>query len=178
MQIKDYFGEMVADHYDESAPEMFDPESIEPCVSLLEEIAGTGSALELGIGTGRIAIPLSERGISVYGIDLSSAMINRLRQKKRGRDIPVTMGNFATTKIEGSFSLVYLVFNTIMNLTTQAAQVACFHNAASHLSAGGSFVVEVMVPDLQRLPFGQTIRPSEIKPTKWGFMIRVNHKER
>ena len=148
---------------------MFDPTAVDPVVEFLVELAGDGTALELGIGTGRIALPLTERGITVHGIDLSEAMVARLRAKPGGADITVTIGDFATTTVDGTFSVVYLVFNTIMNLTTQDAQVACFRNAAAHLEAGGCFVIEVMVPELQRLPPGGTVRAFSVTPTHLGF---------
>jgi SAM-dependent methyltransferase len=153
-----YFDERVAARYDESEPEMFDPAAVDPVVDFLVQLAGSGRALELGIGTGRIALPLAQRGVPVQGIELSRAMAARLREKPGGEDIGLTIGDFATTTVEGSFSVAYLVFNTIMNLTTQAAQVACFRNVAAHLEPGGCFVIEVGVPDLQRLPPGETIR--------------------
>ena len=166
-----YFGERVAARYDESGEiaGMFDPAVVDPAVDLLVELAGSGRALELGIGTGRIALPLAERGVPVRGIDLSNAMIARLRAKPGGEDIPVTIGDFATTRVDGTFALAYLVFNTILNLTTQAAQVACFRNVAAHLEAGGCFVIEVSVPDLQRLPPGETIRAFHVSGSRWGF---------
>ncbi|NJD26878.1 MAG: class I SAM-dependent methyltransferase [Chloroflexi bacterium] len=150
---------------------MFAPEVVEPAVSFLAELAGAGRALELGIGTGRIALPLAARGVSVAGIDLSRAMVRRLRSKPGGRDLPVVIGDFATARLEGSFSLVYLVFNTILNLTSQAAQVACFRNAAAHLEPGGRFVIEVGIPELQRLPPGETILPFLINDARWGFDV-------
>ena len=114
---------------------MFDAEVVDPTVDFLAELAGDGRALEFAIGTGRIALPLAQRGVPVHGIDMSEAMVARLRAKPGGEDIGVTIGDFATTTVDGPFSLVYLVFNTIMNLTTQEAQVACFRNAAAHLRA-------------------------------------------
>ena len=121
---EDYFGERVADRYDESSADMFDPAVVDPVVDFLVELAGDGAALELGIGTGRIALPLARRGIRVHGIDLSEAMVARLREKPGAETIGVTIGDFATTTVEGTFSVAYLVFNTIMNLTTQDEQVA------------------------------------------------------
>jgi SAM-dependent methyltransferase len=147
----DYFGEEVAARYDAGLGRWGDPERIDATARFLADLAGNGAALELGIGTGRIALPLAERGVSVHGIDLSEAMVARLRAKPGGDDIPVTIGDFATTRVDGTFSLVYLVFNTIMNPTTQDEQVACFANAAAHLAPGGSFVVEVGVPRGQNL---------------------------
>jgi SAM-dependent methyltransferase len=164
-----YFDEQIAARYDESSAEMFDPESVDPVVDCLADLAAGGRALELGIGTGRIALPLAQRGVPVQGIDLSKAMVARLRAKPGGEDIGVTIGDFATTKVEGSFSLVYLVFNTIMNLTTQAAQVACFRNAAAHLAPRGCFVIEVMIPELQRLPPGETHRVFSWSESHWGI---------
>jgi SAM-dependent methyltransferase len=148
---EDHFGEPVAARYDETSAAMFAAEVVDPVVDLLAGLAGGGAALELGIGTGRIALPLAARGVPVSGIDLSEAMVARLRAKPGGGDIPVTIGDFATTRVEGTFSLAYLVFNTINNLTTQDAQVACFGNAATHLEPGGRFVVEVGVPNSERL---------------------------
>ncbi len=164
-----YFDERVAARYDESAAEMFDPAVVEPVVDLLVDLAGSGRALELGIGTGRIALPLAQRGVPVHGIDLSEAMVARLRAKPGGEAIGVTIGDFATTTVEGTFSVAYLVFNTISNLTTQAAQVACFRNVAAHLEPGGCFVIEVGVPELQRLPPGETIRAFHVSETRWGL---------
>lgn len=164
-----YFDERVAARYDESVAEMLDPAVVTPVVDFLVELAGTGSALELGIGTGRIALPLAQRGVRVHGIDLSAAMIARLRAKPGGEDIGVTIGDFATTTVGGSFAVAYLVFNSIMNLTTQQAQTACFRNVAAHLQPGGCFVIEVDVPDLQRLPPGETVRPFRVSETRLGF---------
>ena len=134
---------------------MFDPAVVETTVDFLVALAGEGRALELGIGTGRIALPLAQRGIPVHGIDLSEEMVARMRAKPGAGDIAVTIGDFATTRVEGSFSLAYVVFNTIGNLTTQDAQVACFQNVANHLEPAGCFVIELGVPDLRRLPPGE-----------------------
>ncbi len=164
-----HFDERVAARYDESSAEMFDPLLVDPAVDLLLELTSSGRALEFGIGTGRIALPLAERGVSVHGIDVSAAMVARLRAKPGGQDIDVTIGDFATTKVDGSFAVAYLVFNTIMNLTTQAAQVACFRNASAHLQPGGCFVIEVGVPDLQRLPPGETIRAFHVSESRWSL---------
>ena len=166
---EDHFGEDVSAGYDDDVAEMFSPSAIAPVVDFLADLAGDGAALELGIGTGRIALPLVAKGVPVHGIDLSSAMVDQMRRKPGGADIPVTVGDFATTTVEGIFTLAYLVFNTIMNLTSQAEQVACFRNAASHLEPGGCFVVEVSVPDLQRLPAGETFRPFTVTPTRLGI---------
>jgi SAM-dependent methyltransferase len=155
---EDYFGERVAERYDQDAAAMFDPSVVEPVVAFLSELAGVGAALELGIGTGRIALPLSQRGVRVHGIDLSEAMVTRLRTKPGAEQIRVTLGDFATTRVAGKFSLAYVVFNTIENLTTQEEQVACFQNVAAHLEPGGCFVIEVAVPDLQGLRPGEAYR--------------------
>ncbi|MEU6273125.1 class I SAM-dependent methyltransferase [Streptomyces populi] len=166
-----HFGERVAAGYDESSGEMFEPDVIETTVDFLADLTGGGRALELGIGTGRIALPLARRAVRVHGIDLSRAMVARLRAKPGGDAIGVTIGDFATTRVEGTFSVVYLVFNTIMNLTTQAEQVACFRNAAAHLEPGGRFVIEVVVPELRRLPAGQNVVPFHVSPTRWAFDV-------
>ena len=163
-----HFGESVAATYDESAHEMFRPEVIEPTVDFLTDLAGTGRALELGIGTGRIALPLAARGVEVHGIELSKAMAARLRVKPGGEGIGLTIGDFANATVEGTFRLAYLVFNTIMNLTTQASQVDCFRNAAAHLEPGGYFVIEVGVPDLRRLPPGERFVVFDGSETHWG----------
>jgi SAM-dependent methyltransferase len=164
-----YFGERLAARYDDDVAELFDPEVLVPVIDFLVELAGNGRALELGIGTGRIALPLARRGVEVHGIDLSEAMVAELRAKPGGEDIAVTIGDFAATTVDGSFALAYVVFNTIMNLTTQDAQVACFRNAAAHLESGGCFVVEVMIPELQRLPPGETFRVFSGSERYWGI---------
>jgi SAM-dependent methyltransferase len=164
-----YFDERVAARYDADASALFDPVVLEPTIDFLAEIAGSGRALELGIGTGRVALPLAQRGVPVHGIDLSEAMVARLRDKPGGEDIGVTIGDFATTSLGMSFSLAYVVFNTIENLTTQEAQVACFRNVAAHLESGGCFVVEVMVPELRRLPPGETFRVFSASENYWGI---------
>ncbi|MFD9212200.1 class I SAM-dependent DNA methyltransferase [Streptomyces sp. NPDC087659] len=164
-----YFGEKIAARYDTSSADMFRPDVVDPAVGLLAGLAGDGRALELGVGTGRIALPLARRGIPVHGIDMSRAMVARLRAKPGGDGIGVAIGDFATTRVAGDFAVVYLVFNTINNLTTQDAQVACFRNAAEHLRPGGCFVIEVGVPELRRLPPGQQAVPFHISPTKWAF---------
>jgi SAM-dependent methyltransferase len=158
---RNYFGAEVAARYDTPGSDMFAPAVVEPTVELLARLAGGGPALELGIGTGRIALPLSERGIEVAGIDLSEAMVARLRAKPGGDRVRVVIGDVTSARVEGRFRLVYLVFNTIMNLTTQEEQVACFVNAAAHLEPGGCFLIEVMVPELQRLPPGESLRVFE-----------------
>ena len=163
-----YFGERVAATYDESA-DIFEPGAVAAAVDVLAGLADGGRALELGIGTGRIALPLARRRVPVHGIDLSRAMVARLRAKPGGDAIEVTIGDFAATRVDGTFSVAYLVFNTIMNLTTQEAQVACFRNVAAHLESGGCFVIEVHVPELRRLPPGQNVVPFHVSPTRWAF---------
>jgi len=143
---KDYFAGEVAARYDEGLGERGDLPVVAATVDFLAELAGGGAALELGIGTGRIALPLAARGVPVHGIDLSPDMVAQLRAKPGGDDIPVTVGDFSTARAGEAFSLAYLVFNTINNLTTQDAQVACFANVAAQLARGGCFVVEAGVP--------------------------------
>jgi Methyltransferase domain len=166
---KDYFADRVAERYDETLTEMFAAEAVEPVVDFLADLAGGGAALELGIGTGRIALPLASRGVRVHGIDLSRDMVAQLRAKPGGDEIPVTIGDFATTKIDGTFTLAYVVFNSIMNLRTQEAQVACFENVAAHLERQGFFVVELMLPELQRLPRGERHLAFDVSPEHLGF---------
>ena len=166
---EDRWGERDAEWYDELAVEMFQPTVVDPVVDLLVELAGDGAALELGVGTGRIALPLAQRGVRVHGIDFSAPMVQRLRAKPGAGEIAVTIGDFASTRVAGIFSVAYLVWNAITNLTTQDEQVACFENAAAHLRPGGCLVVEVDVPALQRLPPGETVRPFGVTPTRLGF---------
>ncbi|MDH6142965.1 MULTISPECIES: class I SAM-dependent DNA methyltransferase [Kitasatospora] len=158
-----YFGEKIAERYDQPSSPAYQPDVIESTVDFLAELAAGGRALELAVGTGRIALPLAQRGVPVHGIELSRAMVARMRAKPGGDDIGVTIGDMATTTVDttmdGPFSLVFLVYNTIMNLTTQEAQVACFRNAAAHLAPGGTFVIETMVPELRKIPAGQNIVP-------------------
>jgi SAM-dependent methyltransferase len=142
----------AAQRYDTPGTGMFAPEVLGPTVDRLAELAAGGRALELAIGTGRVAVPLAERGVPVTGIELSAPMVDRLRTKVDEKRIPVVLGDMATARTPGEFTLVYLVFNTISNLLTQAEQVACFRNAARHLTPGGCFVIELWVPDLRRLP--------------------------
>jgi SAM-dependent methyltransferase len=166
---EDYFGEPVAERYDERYDHLTDPAVVNPMVDFLADLARDGTALELGIGTGRIALPLAHRGVRVHGIDLSEAMVARLRAKRGAEQIVVTIGDFATTTVEATFSVAYLVANTIMNLTTQDEQVACFRNVAAHLEPGGCFVIEVLVPGLRRLPPGETFQLFDVSPTHVGF---------
>jgi SAM-dependent methyltransferase len=167
--VHDYFDEPVAARYDASSAAMFAPAVVEPAVDFLAGLAGSGRALELGIGTGRIALPLAARGVPVHGIDLSAAMIARLRAKPGADAVETTVGDFATTRVEGAFALAYLVFNTISNLTTQEQQVACFRNVAAHLAPGGCFVIEVGVPQLQRLAAGETMHVFAAEEDHWGI---------
>lgn len=164
-----FFDDTVAARYDETSAEMFEPEHVGPAVQFLAGLAWARNALELGIGTGRIALPLAAGGVDVAGIDLSEAMVARMRAKPGGNAIEVTIGDFATTSVGRRFSLAYLVYNTIENLTTQDAQVACFRNVADHLEPGGAFVVEAEVPQLQRLPPGEVFRPFAVTDTHLGF---------
>ena len=166
---KNYFHEPVATQYEARWPHLFDPAMIEPAVAFLAEPARGGPVLELGVGTGRLALPLTARGIQVHGIELSPAMVAEMRKKQGGDDIAVTIGDMATAQVESTFTLAYLVRNTIMNLTTQDAQVACFSNVSRHLRPGGRFVIEVGVPDLQRLAPGETVRPFDVSESHLGF---------
>jgi SAM-dependent methyltransferase len=167
--LEDHFGEDVAARYDESSAEMFNPAVLDSTVGLLAELVGDGAALEFAVGTGRVALPLAARGVPVSGIDLSSAMVKRLRAKDGADRIDVTIGDIATTRVDGSFRLVYLVYNTIGNLFTQDRQVACFANAAAHLEPGGFFVIEVGVPTLRRLPPGEDARVFAHAPGYVGY---------
>ncbi|MER7490815.1 class I SAM-dependent methyltransferase [Streptomyces sp. NPDC126497] len=147
--------EDAARRYDTPGTGMFAPEVLEPTVDRLARLAGDGAALEFAVGTGRVAVPLAGRGVPVTGIELSPAMAERLRTKADEATIPVIIGDMATTVAPGEYTLVYLVYNTISNLLSQAEQVACFRNAARHLGPGGRFVVELGVPELRKLPPGQ-----------------------
>jgi len=166
---KDYFDDRIAKEYEVRWPQLFDPAVVEATVEFLADLAGSGPALELGIGTGRIALPLSRRGVRVHGIDLSPAMLTELQTKPGADDVAVTLGDLAVTRVTGTFTLVYLLRNTITNLTTQEAQVECFLNAAAHLEAGGCFVIEVYIPELRRLPPGETIHAFDVTSTHLGF---------
>ena len=168
---ENYFDERIAATYEAKWPELFEPAVIDPAVNFLAGLARSGTALELGIGTGRLALPLSRLGIRVHGIELSPAMAARLRETPGAEGIGVTIGDFATATVSETFGLAYLVRNTIMNLTTQEAQVACFRNVAAHLEPGGCFVIEVGVPELRRLPPGQTVVPFHVSPERWAFDV-------
>ena len=151
-----------AERYDEDNAEMFAPEALDPVLDVLERLAEGGPALELAIGTGRVGVPLLGRGVPVSGIELSAPMVARLREKVAEPSLPVTVGDMATARVAGEFSLVYLVFNTLSNLRTQDEQVACFANAARHLRPGGRFVVELWVPPVRRMPPGQGAVPMHV----------------
>jgi SAM-dependent methyltransferase len=166
---ENYFGEDVAAGYDATTGEWGEPQVIGAAVAFLAELAGDGAALELGIGTGRIALPLAARGVPVQGIDLSEAMVARLREKPGSAEIPVAIGDFSTTRVEGHFLLAYIVYNTIMNLRTQQAQVTCFDNVAAHLQPGGCFVAEIMLPELQRLSPGERFLPFSVEADHLGL---------
>jgi SAM-dependent methyltransferase len=166
---ENYFGPRIAEVYDTRWADLFEPSVLDPAVSFLAGLAGTGSALEFGIGTGRVALPLSRRGVRVHGIELSPDMAAQLRAKPGAEAIGVTIGDFAVARVDGTFGLAYLLRNTIMNLTTRDAQVACFATAARQLDPGGWFVIEVMVPELRRLPPGETVRPFEVTRAHLGF---------
>ncbi len=150
------------------ADPMLDPAVVGATVDVLAELAEGGRALELGVGSGRIAIPLAARGVPVHGIDLSRAAIDELRATPGGESVDITVGDFSTVRVDGHFRLAYLVYNTIMNLTTQAAQVRCFRNVARHLEPGGRFAVEVMVPALRRLPPGERFVVFDGSDHHWG----------
>ncbi|MDX6259014.1 MAG: hypothetical protein QOH84_702 [Kribbellaceae bacterium] len=160
MTSSEVWDEDTATRYDASSAEMFEPEVIDPTVDFLAALAGSGSALEFAIGTGRVAIPLAARGVAVTGIELSEPMVAQLRQKDP--ELPVEIGDMATTRVAGEFDLVFLVFNSISNLRTQAEQVECFRNAARHLKAGGRFVIELWVPAIRRMPPGQNVVPMRL----------------
>jgi len=150
-----YFDTDIATGYDEGSAEMFADDVLGPTVDFLAGLADGRPALELAVGTGRVAIPLAERGVHVHGIELSAAMVAQLEAKPGGAAVDVTIGDMTSTRVEGRFWLAYLVFNTIGNVTTQDDQIACFQNAADHLAPGGVFVIEVGVPVLRRLPPGE-----------------------
>lgn len=162
-----HFDDWVAQRYERLWPELFDPAVIEPVVDFLADLAGPGPALELGVGTGRVAVPLSRRGVPVHGIDLSTAMIARLRAESDS--VATTVGDFAATRVGGPFRLAYLLRNTITNLTTQDEQVACFRNVAAQLEPGGLFVIENYIPALQLIPPGETVRVFTRTATHVGF---------
>jgi SAM-dependent methyltransferase len=163
------FDDWVAQRYERLWPELFEPALIESTVGFLAGLAGGGPALELGVGTGRVAVPLARRGVAVHGIELSPAMVARLREQPGADAVGVTVGDFATVTVARTFRLAYLLRNTITNLTTQDEQVACFRNAAAHLEPGGLFVIENYVPALRRLPPGESVRVFARTPAHLGF---------
>jgi SAM-dependent methyltransferase len=169
---ENYFKGKIATDCATLWPHLFEPAMVDPPVNFLAEMAQGGPVLELGIGTGRLGLPLRRRGLAVRGIELSPDMVAQMRREPGGDEVDVTLGDFASTHCEDgedAFSLAYLVRNTIMNLTTQDEQVACFANVAWHLRAGGRFVIEVMVPELRRLPPGETVRMFADGPAHLGF---------
>lgn len=159
----------IAEVYDETYAAMFQAPVLDPMIDLLAGLAGDGPALEFAIGTGRVALPLSARGIPVRGIELSPAMAERLSAKPGAGGIPITIGDMTSTRVPGSFSLVYLVATTIMNVITEGEQLAVFANAAAHLAPGGCFVVEVIVAQLRRVPPGETARVFTVEPDHVGI---------
>lgn len=164
-----HFDEWVARRYEILWPELFDPAVVEPTVDFLADLAGAGPALELGVGTGRIALPLTRRGVSVHGIELSPTMAAQLRAQPGATEVGVTIGDYATAKVGRTFRLAYLLRNTITNLTSQDEQVEAFRNVAAHLEPGGRFVIENYIPALQRLPPGETTHVFTATPEHIGF---------
>ncbi len=164
----------MRNHFDEDVARAYDAEHtdegyLSECVDFLTTLADGAPVLELAIGTGRVALPLAESGLAVSGIELSPAMVEQMRRKPGGADIPVVIGDMASATIEGRFGLVVLVFNTICNLTSQDQQTACFRNAARHLEAGGCFVIETFVPPIQKLPLGESLRAFDANADHWGI---------
>ena len=166
-RVEDLFAPF-AERYDRSLGEMGESSRIDPVVDVLAALAGDGRVLEFAIGTGRIALPLAARGVPVAGIDLSEPMVAELRKKPGGDEIPVTIGSMTSTRVEGSFRVVFLVFNTIGNLVSQDLQVECFGNAAAHLEPGGCFVIELYVPELRRLPADERFHAFAVTATHVG----------
>lgn len=162
MTSSEVWDQETAERYDDDSAEKFKPEVLDPTVDFLARLAGDEAALEFAIGTGRVGVPLAERGVPVTGIELSEPMVRQLRRKVDEAALPVTVGDMATTTVPGEFSLVYLVWNSISNLRTQAEQVECFRNAARHLAPGGRFVIELWVPPVRRLPPGQVGVPMHV----------------
>jgi SAM-dependent methyltransferase len=163
------WGRDIAAVYDVAYAGKYEPQVLDPMVDLLSDLAEGGRALEFAVGTGRVALPLSRRGVSVHGIELSPYMVEKLRAKPDAEAVPVTIGDMKSARVPGSFRLVYLVANTIMNVTTQDEQLAVFANAAAHLEPGGCFVVEVIVPQLQRVPPGEVARVFTLDPDHVGI---------
>ncbi|MFI7604671.1 class I SAM-dependent DNA methyltransferase [Micromonospora sp. NPDC049366] len=169
MTSSDLWDEDTAQRYDDASAEMFAPATLDPAVEFLARLADGGPALEFAIGTGRVAVPLAARGVPVCGIELSQPMVDQLRRKASPAEIPVVVGDMATTTVPGEFSLVYLVYNSIGNLRTQDEQVECFRNAARHLAPGGRFVIELWVPGIRRFPPGQAAVPFDVTDRHVGF---------
>jgi SAM-dependent methyltransferase len=168
MRQDEIWDRVAAESYDTPGTGMFAPEVLGPTVDRLAELAGGGRVLELAIGTGRVAVPLAERGVPVTGIELSEPMVEVLRTKVGEEAVPVVIGDMATTRAPGDYDLVYLVFNTISNLLTQDEQVECFRNAARHLRPGGRFVIELWVPEQRRLPPGT---PAAVVVSEPGYLL-------
>jgi SAM-dependent methyltransferase len=166
---ENYFDERIAKSYEQKWPELFEPAVLESTVDFLADLADSESALEFGVGTGRVAIPLSRRCSNIHGIELSPDMLAELRRQPDSERIGVTLGDFASTTVGRRFRLVYLILNTITNLTTQEQQVDCFRNAAAHLEPGGRFLIEVYIPHLRRLPPGQTVYPFSVTSSHVGL---------
>ncbi|MFI2433571.1 class I SAM-dependent DNA methyltransferase [Streptomyces sp. NPDC018693] len=169
MRQEDIWDAATARDYDTPGTGMFAPDVLGPTVERLAELAGEGAALEFAVGTGRVAVPLAQRGVPVTGIELSAPMVERLRTKADEATLPVLMGDMATTVAPGAYTLVYLVYNTISNLLTQAEQVECFRNAARHLGPGGRFLIELWVPELRSLPPGRTATVWSTEPGYIGL---------
>lgn len=167
--MTDHFAGRIAEDYDKDLPWSFSPEVLNPTVNTLAALAVGGRCLEFAIGTGRVALPLVAKGLTVDGIEYSPDMVEQLRKKPGGKAITVTIGDMATADMNQQYPLVFLVFNTIMNLTTQEQQVQCFHNASKHLLPDGKFVVEVMMPALRSFPPGAIAVPCDISKTHLGF---------
>ena len=167
MTSSELWGHDTAARYDETSAFMFEPEVLDPAVDFLVDLAGDGAALEFAIGTGRVAIPLVERGVSVAGIELSQPMVDELHRKRA--DIPVVVGDMATSTVQREFSVVYLVWNSISNIRTQTEQVACFRNAARHLRPGGRFVIELGIPAIRHSPPGQKAVPFHVGEHHFGY---------
>lgn len=166
------YGDRIADVYDEWPRYPHDEEA---AAEFLASVAGAGPVLELGIGTGRIALPLAAKGVEVHGIDASEAMVSKLRAKPGGADIPVTMGDFADVRVDGRFSLIFVAFNTFFGLLTQADQVRCFRNVAEHLTDEGAFVIQAFVPDLSRFERGQRVDAGLVEPSRVMLDVSVHN---
>ncbi len=167
----------TAASYDVAVADRFTHAMVAPAVTVLAELAGDGLAVEFGVGTGRLAIPLAATGTVVHGIDFSEPMLAELRRKEGADRVALTVGDMTETRVGSDATLVYLVFNTIGNLRTQRLQVACFRNAAAHLRTGGRFVIETGVPRLHQLPPGESIRPFDVSPGHLGFDEYVDRVE-